>query len=79
MKLESRKVEIRRLMASEGMYITQVSATLHERFYKRVVWLGVNESPDNYREATEAEKSDHEAALHMEVESSATNAQMVVE
>jgi hypothetical protein len=60
MKLTEKPVTLRYLTPSEGMWLTQVSETENRVFSEQVI-LGVNDSPDNWREATEDEKLEWEA------------------
>lgn len=56
MELTSKTVELRKLTASEGMYLTQVDSTIENRTYAKSVYLGQGENVENWREADEAEK-----------------------
>ena len=47
MKLET--IELRKMTASEGMYLT------NGEVYSKEVYLGCNDSPDNWHEITEEE------------------------
>ena len=49
MKFETKTVELRILTASEGMVLTNGET------YSKEVYLGVNNSPDNWHEITEEE------------------------
>lgn len=61
MELITKQVELRKLTASEGMYLTQTDKTLEERTYTKTVYLGKGEKVENWREATEEEKKAYEA------------------
>lgn len=56
MELTSKTVELRKLTASKGMYLTQVDSTIENRTYAKSVYLGQGETVENWREADEAEK-----------------------
>lgn len=60
MKLTEKPVTLRYLTPSEGMWLTQVGETENRVFSEQII-LGVNDSPDNWREATEIEKLEWEA------------------
>lgn len=60
MKLTEKPVTLRYLTPSEGMWLTQVSETENRVFSDQVI-LGINDSPENWREATEDEKLTYEA------------------
>lgn len=60
MKLTEKTVTLRYLTPSEGMWLTQVSETENRVFSDQVI-LGVNETPENWRDATEQEKLEWEA------------------
>lgn len=60
MKLTETPVTLRELRPSEGMWLTQTT-NVESRVYSQLVYLGVNDSPDNWREATEDEKLAYEA------------------
>lgn len=59
MKLTEKPVTLRYLTPSEGMWLTQVGETENRVFSDQVI-LGINDSPDNWREATEIEKLEWE-------------------
>lgn len=61
MKLTETPVTLRELRPSEGMWLTQTT-DVESRVYSQLVYLGVNDSPDNWREATEIEKLEWEEA-----------------
>lgn len=61
MKLTEKPVTLRYLTPSEGMWLTQMGET-DSRIFSEQVILGVNDSPDNWREATEDEKLAYEEA-----------------
>ena len=61
MKLTEQQVTLRKLTPSEGMWLTRTDATT-DRVFSKEVFLGVNDSPENWREATEQEKLEYEAA-----------------
>lgn len=61
MELTSKTVELRKLTASEGMYLTQTDESLEERTYAKTVYLGQGEKVENWREATEEERQACEA------------------
>lgn len=60
MKLTEKPVTLRYLTPSEGMWLTQVGETENRVFSEQII-LGVNDSPDNWREAAEIEKIEYEA------------------
>lgn len=60
MELTTKQVELRKLTATEGMYLTQVDETLEERTYTKSVYLGQGEKVENWREATEEERQAYE-------------------
>ena len=61
MNFEEKQVTLRYLTPSEGMWLTQANETENRVFSEQVI-LGINDSPDNWREATETEKLEWEAA-----------------
>lgn len=61
MELTTKQVELRKLTASEGMYLTQTDETLEERTYTKIVYLAQGEKVENWKEATEEEKKAYEA------------------
>lgn len=61
MNFTEKQVTLRYLTPSEGMWLTQVGDTDNRVFSDQVI-LGVNDSPENWREATEAEKLEWEEA-----------------
>lgn len=61
MELTSKTVELRKLTASEGMYLTQADSALEERTYTKAVYLGQGEKVENWREATKEERQAYEA------------------
>lgn len=61
MNFTEKQVTLRYLTPSEGMYLTQAGDTENRIFSEQVI-LGVNDSPENWREATEQEKIEYEAA-----------------
>ena len=61
MKLTEKPVTLRYLTPSEGMWLTQANETKNRVFSDRVI-LGINDSPENWREATELEKLEWEEA-----------------
>lgn len=60
MNFTEKQVTLRYLTPSEGMWLTQVGDTDNRVFSDQVI-LGVNDSPENWREATEDEKLAYEA------------------
>ena len=76
MNFTEKQVTLRYLTPSEGMWLTQVGETDNRVFSEQVI-LGVNDSPDNWREATETEKLEWEAAeqARMEAEQAEYEAQ----
>ena len=60
MKVTEQQVTLRKLTPSEGMWLTRTDATT-DRVFSKEVFLGINDSPDNWREATEQEKFEYEA------------------
>lgn len=77
MKLTEKPVTLRYLTPSEGMWLTQAYETENRVFSEQVI-LGVNDSPDNWREATEIEKLEWEEAekARMEAEQAEHEANM---
>ena len=61
MNFTEKQVTLRYLTPSEGMWLTQAYDTENRVFSEQVI-LGVNDSPENWREATEQEKLEYEAA-----------------
>lgn len=61
MNFTEKQVTLRYLTPSEGMWLTQVGETGNRVFSKQVI-LGVNDSRDNWRDATEQEKLEWEEA-----------------
>lgn len=61
MNINEKQVTLRYLTPSEGMWLTQVGETENRVFSEQVI-LGINDSPDNWREATEIEKIEWEEA-----------------
>ena len=76
MNINEKQVTLRYLTPSEGMWLTQVGETDNRVFSEQVI-LGVNDSPDNWREATEIEKLEWEAEekARMEAEQAEYEAQ----
>ena len=62
MKFETKTVELRILTASEGMVLTNGET------YSKEVYLGVNNSPDNWHEITEEEYNEIRKEQESEVE-----------
>lgn len=60
MELTTKQVELRKLTASEGMYLTQADESLEERTYAKTVYLGQGEKVENWREATDEERQAYE-------------------
>lgn len=60
MNIDEKQVTLRYLTPSEGMWLTQVGETENRVFSEQVI-LGINDSPENWREATEDEKLAYEA------------------
>lgn len=67
MNFEEKQVTLRYLTPSEGMWLTQANETENRVFSEQII-LGVNDSPDNWREATEQEKLEWEAAERARME-----------
>ena len=61
MELNETQVTLRKLTPKAGMWLTQTYET-QNRVFSDGVYLAVNESPDNWRDATEQEKLESEAA-----------------
>ena len=61
MNINEKQVTLRYLTPSKGMWLTQVGETENRVFSEQVI-LAVNDSPENWREATEQEKLEWEAA-----------------
>lgn len=78
MDFTEKQVTLRYLTPSEGMWLTQAYDTENRVFSEQVI-LGVNDSPANWREATEQEKLEWEEAekTRMEAEQAEHEAQMV--
>ncbi len=76
MDFTEKQVTLRYLTPSEGMWLTQVGDTDNRVFSDQVI-LGVNDSRDNWRDATETEKLEWEAAerARMEAEQAEHEAQ----
>lgn len=76
MNINEKQVTLRYLTPSEGMWLTQAYDTENRVFSEQVI-LGVNDSPDNWREATEQEKLEWEEAerARMEAEQAEHEAQ----
>lgn len=68
MELTSKTVELRKLTASEGMYLTQADESLEERTYAKTVYLGQGEKVENWREATDEERQAYEVELNRRAE-----------
>lgn len=77
MNFTEKQVTLRYLTPSEGMWLTQAYNTENRVFSEQVI-LGVNDSPDNWREATETEKLEWEAEekARMEAELAEHEAEM---
>lgn len=69
MNINEKQVTLRYLTPSEGMWLTQAYETENRVFSEQVI-LGVNDSPDNWREATEDEKLAYEAEEKARMEAS---------
>ena len=67
MDFTEKQVTLRYLTPSEGMWLTQAYDTENRVFSEQVI-LGVNDSRDNWREATETEKLEWEAAERARME-----------
>ena len=80
MNFTEKQVTLRYLTPSEGMWLTQVGETENRVFSEQVI-LGVNDSPDNWREASEIEKLEYEAAekARMEAEQAELEREMANE
>lgn len=61
MNFTEKQVTLRYLTPSAGMWLTQVGDTDNRVFSDQVI-LGINDSTDNWREATEQEKLEWEEA-----------------
>ena len=61
MNFTEKQVTLRYLTPSEGMWLTQAYDTENRVFSEQVI-LGVNDSPENWREATEQERLEWEEA-----------------
>ena len=59
--MELKTVELKKLTASDGMYLTQVNE-VENRVFAKSIYLGKGESVENWREATAEEKEAYEAA-----------------
>lgn len=69
MNINEKQVTLRYLTPSEGMWLTQVGETENRVFSEQVI-LGINDSPDNWRDATEQEKFEWEAEEKARMEAS---------
>ena len=69
MELTTKQVELRKLTASEGMYLTQNFET-EERTYTEYLYLAENEIVENWREATQEEKENYEKELDEKIKAS---------
>lgn len=80
MKMTEQLVTLRKLVPSEGLWLTRTDATT-DRVFSKEVFLGINDSPDNWREATEQEKIEYEEAekARIEAEQKEYEAQMSIE
>lgn len=67
MKLTEQQVTLRKLTPSEGMWLTRTDATT-DRVFTKEVFLGVNDSRENWRDATEDEKLAYEAEEKARIE-----------
>lgn len=65
--MELKTVELKKLTASEGMYLTQVKE-VEKRTYAKSLYLGKGEVVENWREATAEEKEAYEAAEKAKME-----------
>lgn len=76
MELNEKLVNLRKLTPKAGMWLTQVGET-ENRVFSDGVYLAVNDSPDNWRDATEEEKLEYEAEekARMEAEQAEYEAQ----
>lgn len=72
MNLAEKQVTLRYLTPSKGMWLTQVGETENRVFSEQII-LGVNDSPDNWREATEIEKIEYEAEEKARMEREMSN------
>lgn len=61
MKVTEQQVTLRKLTPSEGLWLTRTDATT-DRVFSKEVFLGINDSPENWREATDDEKNAYEEA-----------------
>lgn len=72
MEVQTSSVTLRKLEPSEGMVLTQSSddTALADRYFSKLIYLGSNDSEDNYKEITDAEaeeiKAQQEAAREAE-------------
>ena len=67
MDFTEKQVTLRYLTPSEGMWLTQVGDTDNRIFSDQII-LGINDSRDNWRDATEQEKLEWEAAERARME-----------
>lgn len=57
----------RKLTPQEGLYLSQMALTNeNDRIFSELMYLGVNDTPDNYVEKTEHEKEAWEEAHKIE-------------
>ena len=72
MEIQTSNVVLRKLEPSEGSVLTQSSddTALADRFFSKLIYLGANDSEENYKEITDAEaeeiKAQQEAAREAE-------------
>lgn len=63
MEIIKSTIEVRKIEAPEGHYLTRTNyAEGEERTYTKVAFLAQGESEDNWRLAEESEKKEYEAA-----------------
>lgn len=69
MKTEITKNGLRKITADEGLYLTQAKE-VEVRVFSKVVYLGKGDEVENWREATEEEKLQHNAKVEEELANS---------
>lgn len=65
--MEIKTVELKKLTASEGMYLTQ-SKEVENRVFAKSIYLAQGDEVENWREATAEEKEAYEAAEKAKME-----------
>lgn len=64
MTIETKQVTLTVLNAAEGSWLTQAAdVSLQDRIFTKQAYLGSKDSPENWKEVTDAEKEALEAPL----------------